>query len=244
MTIVKLQPHLARANETLSLHPLLQGMPDTEALVEALLRDAFQQRAAHGEFLFREGDRASHYLLVESGCVEVMRYGADGEERVFHQFMPGQLVAEVATFMTHGRYPMNARAVGDTRVIRVSCAALRRACERHPGLAMRLLENISMRLYRNINEIEWLTASTAAQRLAAYLLRLRERQANEDNCEVIRLPISQRQLASQLGVRAETVSRLFSEWLERGYVCGGRGVWRLCDLHYLRALASEAERAF
>lgn len=242
MTIVKLQPHLPRVSELLAVNPLFKGMPETPAFLDALLHDAFQQRAEHGEPLFHEGSKATHYLLVEAGCVEVMRYGADGEERVYQQFMPGQLVAEVAMFMTHGRYPMNARARGDTSVIRLPCAALRQACERHPGLAMRLLENFSMRIYQRINELEWLTASTAAQRLAAYLLGLRERQADSGN--VVRLPISQRQLASRLGVRAETVSRLFSEWLEQGYVCGGRGVWELCDLRHLRVLASPAERSF
>lgn len=242
MTIVKLSSRPSRGRDRLAHHPLFEGLPEAPALVDALLHGASEQRAEHGEPLFREGGKATHYLLVETGCVEVMRYGADGEERVFQQFMPGQLVAEVAVFMTHGRYPMNARARGETRVIRLPCDALREACERNPSLAMRLLENISMRLYRNINELEWLTASTAAQRLAAYLLGLRECQAGCD--DVVRLPINQRQLASRLGVRAETVSRLFSEWLERGYVCGGRGVWKLCNIRHLRALASPAERAF
>lgn len=226
----------------LGSHALFQDLPDTADLIDGLAREVTSHHARAGEHLFHEGDEATHFLLVESGCVEVMRYSADGEERVIQQFHPGQLVAEVATFMTHGRYPMSARAKGDTQFLRISCQCLRQGCKRYPQLAMALLENISMRLYRNINELEWLTASTAAQRLAAYLLDLTARQDPDE--KTICLPISQRQLACRLGVRAETLSRLLSEWSDSGYVRGGRRAWELCNIDELQMLAGRVRRPF
>lgn len=242
MTIVKSSSDISRASCLLGSHGLFQNLPHTAGLLDVLLQQVTSHHARAGDPLFHEGDEATHFLLVESGCVEVMRYSADGEERVIQQFCPGQLVAEVATFMTHGRYPMSARAKGDTQFLSIPCQCLRQACERYPQLAMALLENISMRLYRNINELEWLTASTAAQRLAAYLLDLRARQAPDE--KTIRLPISQRQLACRLGVRAETLSRLLSEWSDSGYVRGGRGAWELCDIDVLQMLAGRVRRPF
>jgi len=205
MTIVKSTPDIARARGLLVSHVLFQGLPDTAGLFDELLQEVVLCQVRSGEPLFHEGDKATHFLLVEIGCVEVMRYSADGEERVIQQFRSGHLVAEVATFMSHGRYPMSARAKGDTQFLRIPCKNLRQACVQHPMLAMKLLENISMRLYRNINELEWMTASTAAQRLAAYLLDLKEDRITGE--KMIRLPISQRQLACRLGMRAETLSR-------------------------------------
>ncbi|MCL7928704.1 Crp/Fnr family transcriptional regulator [Halomonas llamarensis] len=242
MTIVKSPEPVSKARDLLANHTLFKSLPEAGALLDSLLKDATPHYVGHGKPVFHEGEEATHYLVVEGGCVEVMRYSADGEERVIQQFMPGQMVAEVATFMTHGRYPMSARAKGETCFTRLSCKRLRQMCQEHPALAMRLLENISMRLYRNINELEWLTASTAAQRLAAYLLDRHAAQTGNDRA--IRLSISQRQLAGRLGVRAETISRLLSEWSDMGYVRGGRGVWELCHTDKLQELAERAERAF
>ncbi|MDR1889054.1 MAG: helix-turn-helix domain-containing protein [Zoogloeaceae bacterium] len=66
----------------------------------------------------------------------------------------------------------------------------------------------------------------AAQRLANYLLNLRARQENG----VIELPVNQRQLAATLGIRAETLNRLLSGWLQRGYIRGKRRCWELVEL--------------
>jgi len=142
-------------------------------------------------------------------------------------------------FMAHGRYPMQARAVGTTLVWRLERQALRQACEAHPALALRLLEEFSRRLYHYINEVEWLTVSSAPQRLAAFLLRLSAQQGAQ-----LELPSSQRQLAAHLGVRAETLSRLLSEWQARDWLRGERRQWTLLNAAPLEQLAGAQARSF
>jgi CRP-like cAMP-binding protein len=237
MTNIKSPANRLDAVQLLRAHVLFADLP--ESLFAALLSPRSRQEAAAGELLFHEGERAEHFLLVQQGCIEMFRYTADGEERVFQLFGSGQLVGDAAMFMAHGRYPMNARAQSSTLVQRLSRTALRSACAQHPPLAMRLLESFSQRLYRHVNEVDWLTTSSAAQRLAAYLLKLQEHQG-----DAVHLPISQRQLAGHLGIRAESLSRLFSEWQQRGLVRGRQRTWELCDLGYLRQLASAATRTF
>ncbi|WP_252858426.1 Crp/Fnr family transcriptional regulator [Pseudomonas nitroreducens] len=217
--------------------PQFADLPD--ALMAGLCESATLLRAEAGRLLFREGDPAEHFLLVRRGCVEMLRFTCDGEERVFHLFREGQLIAEAAMFMPHGRYPMNARSQGSGEFFRLSRNALRKACENHPPLAMRMLENLSLRLYRQVNEVDWLTASSASQRLAAYLLGLHRRQG-----ERLNLPISQRQLATHLGIRPESLSRLLSDWQQAGRIQGRLRQWLLCDLTYLQDLASPAVRSF
>lgn len=221
----------------LAANPLLRGVPQ-QALVCAA-REATRQHLAAGESAFHEGDDACHCLLVVSGCVEVLRFGVEGDERVFHSFAPGSLVAEVAMFMPHGRYPMSARAGGVTVVWRLTRNHVRDACMQHPALALRLLESFSERLYRRANEIEWLTISTAQQRLAVYLLALAQRQG-----EAFELPVSQRQLATHMGIRAETLSRLLADWQRRGWISGERRRWVLHANGEVRALADASVRPF
>jgi len=219
-------------------HPLFADLPP--GVTAALAEPAVVQRHAAGALLFREGDRARYCLMVASGAVEMLRYGADGTERVFKAFGAGQMVAEWAMFMPHGRYPMTARAVGDVLVYAVPRAALQHACETHTALAMRMLAGLSERLYRSVNEVEWMTASSAPQRLAAYLLEEMTRQGGA----AIALPISQRQLAGRLGMRAETLSRLFADWSHSAYLSGKQRHWTLLDLTYLKELASASVRSF
>src|SRR5690606_23684145 len=117
--------------------------------------------------------------------------------------------------------------------------ALRQACADHPALALRLLEEFSHRLYHCINEVEWLTVSTAPQRLAACLLRLPADQNGR-----VELPSSQRQLAAHLGIRAETLSRLLANWQARCWIRGERRNWTLLDTAPLRSLARAGVRPF
>jgi CRP-like cAMP-binding protein len=223
-------------------HGLFRGVPaDIGAL---LLRDSATLHVQAREVLFREGEEADEYFYVQRGSVEVLRQTQDGQERVFQIFEARRVLAETAMFMTHGRYPMCARARGDAVVVCLKRAGLHAACRTYPELALRMLQRLSDRVYERVNDVEWFSDSTAAQRLAAYLLALSTRSRDSTVEAPLRLPLTQRQLAAHLGVRAETLSRLFAEWSARGVVKGQRRDWELCDEGFLHRLAESARRDF
>lgn len=222
-------PNAAKVRTLLAACPALQGLPP--AALADLARHATPRRHAACETLFHEGDPASHCLLVELGCVELLRYDAAGEERMLERFGAGALVAAAAMFLPHGRHPMTARAHTGTRVWRIPRQALHTACACHPALALCLLQALSQCLCRRENEIDWLTRSNAQQRLAGYVLAL----AGPGGTHV-ELPTSQRHLAARLGVRAETLSRLLAQWQASGWIQGTRRDWRLNDAGALRRL--------
>lgn len=237
MTKVNALEPVHQAMHGLRAVPLFADLPD-EAL--ARLADGCVLREfGCGEYLFREGDPAGHYYWVVQGQVEVLRHGIDGEDRVFSVFGRGHLVAIAAMFMEHGRYPMNARGQDTALCLRLERDPLSAACLSHPGLALRMLRMMGAAVYQRVNEVEWLTASSAPQRLALYLLRLSDQQGR-----TLQLPLSQRQLASRLGVRAETLNRLLSDWQARGYVAGRGREWAINNRCYLQQLTHGAVRAF
>lgn len=225
--------NLSRVGPTSPFHGLDAGV------LAALEWGAVEQVCRAGEMLFREGDVANTYLYVDCGEVEVLRYCHSGEERVFQVFEAGRTVAEAAMFMHHGRYPMCARARGPARLYRLRRESLLAACRQHSELAMRMLGALSHALYMQVNMVDWLISSSASERLANYLLNLK---AGEGG--VVHLPLSRRQLAAHLGIRTETLSRLFADWAERGYVSGRRNDWKLRDIEHLTRLASPAKRSF
>ena len=235
MTFINVSP--ATPQSILAAHPLFQNLP--AAVLQAMCQQADLHSFHPGEVVFHEGDAARHWFLVVQGHVEVVRFGCDGDERVFHRFGPGQCVAEAAMFMAHGRYPMQARSVGTTAAWRLCRCALQRACETHSALGLCLLQDLSRRLYHYINEVEWLTVSSAPQRLAACLLRL-----SADQGTRLELPGTQRQVAAHLGIRAETLSRLLSDWQSRRWVQGERRHWTVLNPAALENLTGALARAF
>lgn len=237
MTFVNIQPPSPHLLQLLAAHPLLSGLPDP--MLQSLCTHAQTNHLLPGEVLFHEGDPAWHWYIVHTGQIELIRFCCEGNERVFHRFGAGQCIAEVAMFMAHRRYPMQAQASEPTTVWRLERQALQKACAEHPPLALRLLENFSHRLYHYINEVEWMTVSSAPQRLAAYLLRLSERQGTQ-----LELPSSQRQLAATLGIRPETLSRLLTQWQHRQWLQGERRHWTLLNQAPLHQLAGPLARAF
>ena len=235
MTFINVSP--ATPQSILAAHPLFQDLP--AAVLQAMCQQADLHSFHPGEVVFHEGDAARHWFLVVQGHVEVVRFGCDGDERVFHRFGPGQCVAEAAMFMAHGRYPMQARSVGTTAAWRLCRCALQCACEAHSALGLCLLQDLSRRLYHYINEVEWLTVSSAPQRLAACLLRL-----SADQGTRLELPGTQRQVAAHLGIRAETLSRLLSQWQSRRWVQGERRHWTVLNPAALESLTGALARAF
>lgn len=222
---------------SLGEHPLFVDMP--EGVLNGLLSGSFEERREVGEYFFREGEAANHYLLLTHGRVDMVRVGIDGQERVAKFFGPGELVAEAAMFMSHGRFPMSARAAEPAAALCLSRERLRASCLDHPPLALRLLEAISARLFGSVNEVSAFALAAAPQRLAAYLLAQKGDQAGL----CLELPLATHQLAGHLGIRPETLSRIFSQWVQEGYIAGRGRVWELRDIEALHRLARAAVRS-
>ncbi len=219
-------------------HPVFANHP--AELYSSLLEDAGVAYAKAGDQLFSEGDAATQYFVVGSGAVEMFRYSIEGDERVFAIFERGELIAHAAMFMPHAKYPMNARVREDVTLYVLDRQALHNTCHRFPALAIRLLAGMSMNIYKQINQVHWLTSSSAHERLAHYFLQLQKEQQNQ---KVI-IPVTQKQLAAQLGIRAETLNRILGEWQQKEYIAGKRKEWELLDIAYLNTLSGAAKRTF
>ena len=226
----------AAAADLLRHHDLFMATPD--AVLNAIVVGAFEDRREAGECFFREGEPARHYLLMTQGRVDMVRVGIDGQERVARFFETGELVAEAAMFMAHGVYPMSARAPDRSRALCLHREPLRSACLTYPPLALRMLEALSGRLYHTVNEVSAFALASASQRLAAYLMKQRAAQGSLR----LEMPMATHQLAGHLGIRPETLSRIFAQWTQEDYVAGRGRVWELRDLDALRQLAQAVVR--
>lgn len=185
--------------------------------LQSLLDDVSLIRLEAGQHLFRLGDKAAHFFLVQSGSVELYRPGYTGEHKVFRSMEAGDLLAETVMFVEPCRYPLSARASVDSSLYRLPRARLLELCRASPDFSLAMLEGMAVRISQSLNRIDLLTIGNSAQRLVAYLMDLYVQQRSA----WLTLPASHSVLARQLNITPETFSRQLSAFRRGGFI-GGR----------------------
>ena len=203
-----------------------------------LAQRAVQRHYAIGESVFGEGEPCSGLYVVESGHVRIFKSSASGREQVLSIDGPGGSIAELPVF-DGGSYPASATAMDDATLLFVSKQDFQALCLAHPQVALKVLQVVGARLRRLVGIIEELSFTTVRHRLASFLFRLAQKEGKRcGTCIEITLPISNQELASQIGTVRELVSRNLSRLQAEGMLkIDGRTVM----ISNLKALEAEID---
>jgi CRP-like cAMP-binding protein len=190
--------------DVISAIPIFNGLPDDQ--IAAIKQIAVEKKVNKGEILFSEGDEGKGFFVIAAGRLKVFKVSPEGKEQILHILGPGQPFGEVSVFAGQ-RYPANAQALEDARVLFLPRAAIVNLIAANPSLALNMLAVMSKKLRQFAVQIENLSLKEMPARLSSYLIYLAEEQGVD---EVITLKISKGQLASILGTIPETLSRIFA----------------------------------
>jgi CRP/FNR family transcriptional regulator len=166
-----------------------------------------------GGWLFREGDAAIGFYVVQRGAINVHRVNALGREQIIHVFRKGESFAEVALASPRG-YPADARAIESSQVLLVQKAGVLELLRRQPELALRMLSSMSSHLRVLVSQLEDLTLKDVETRLANWLIKRCPDPGGEMPCH-IQLTTTKRVLAAELGTISETFSRTMAKFREQ-----------------------------
>lgn len=169
-------------------------------------------RLAKGDILFHHGDKAHGFFVLEAGLVQLYRLSAAGEEKVIEIIQPRQSFAEAVMFLERSLYPVSARAIVESVVLRFETTLFVGLLQQSPQLCLRLLGRMSQRLHQLIQEIDQVTLQNTMMRTARFLLQ--QALAHGNQKYIIQLEAPKHILASRLTVRPETFSRTLQQ-LER-----------------------------
>jgi CRP/FNR family transcriptional regulator len=219
----------------LSMTPLFGGLNASD--LDVLARVAVDRAFARTQVIFTEGDAADGFYVVASGRVKIYKLSVDGKEQILHIYGTGQPFGEVPVF-SGGRFPANAQAVSDSRLLFFPRDRVVSLIEANPQLAVNMLAVLSRRLREFTVQIENLSLKEVPGRLASYLLYL---SAEQNNCDRVELEISKGQLASLLGTIPETLSRIFSRMSADGLIQVAGPVIHIADRQGLRALSGQGK---
>lgn len=154
--------------------------------------------------VYGQGEQAAALYQVEVGAVRIYRLLADGRRQIsaFH------IAGEVFGFAADGKHHFFAEAICSS-AIRVHRLPI------GPDLSREVLPTALQALVRAQEHLLVIGRQNAAERVAAFLLDLSERQGNLPQIE---LAMSRADIGDYLGLTIETVSRVFSKFREKGYI--------------------------
>jgi len=210
---------------------------DERAALEAC---STRRRFRRGAYLFMEGDRSDHVVALVSGQVKVSAYGTDGREAVLALRGPGELLGELASVDAEPR-SASVSAVEPVEALITPAGAFRDFLEAHPRLAVMLLQTVVGKLREaNRRRVEFATLDVTgrvARRLVELATRFGETVPGEDGI-LVRIPISQEELASWTGSSRKAVVEALRTLRARGWIATGRRQFVVRDLAALQARAT------
>jgi CRP-like cAMP-binding protein len=169
------------------------------------------------ELIFTEGDPCSGLFIIQSGAVKIFKTASSGRQQILSVERAGNTVAELPVF-DGGTYPASTIAAEESDLLFVRREDFRALCLQHPEVALKLLKTVGRRLRALVGIIEELSFTTVRQRLIAYLLRLAGQSTGGKKSIELELPVSQQELAAELGTVRELVSRNLSRLQAEGLI--------------------------
>lgn len=209
---------------------LLGPLPADDA--EALDGLALTRRLPEGRVVFTRGTPATSLVALVDGqaaCGWIQGPRGLSAERVMH----GPAWLALASAWTHGQHGCDAVAQSSLVLVEVPIDALRDQVLRRPALALRLIDALAAEIERLDGRLHELMHKDAGSRLAAWLCA----QTDGRHQDVLRLAERKRDIASQLGMTPETLSRMMRSLSDRGLIAVSGYTVRLLDPHGLQALA-------
>ena len=190
---------------------------------------------AQGEALFRSGEPFRAIYAVRTGFFKTCIVGRDGREQVTGFQMAGELLG--LDGIGNDRHACDAIALEDSRVCVIPFAALEALSRDSVDLQHQVHRIMSREIVRDQGVMLLLGSMRAEERVAHFLLNLSQRlQARGFSSSAFILRARREEIGSYLGLKLETVSRVFSRLHDEGMLDVDKRHIRILDEAALRRL--------
>lgn len=187
-----------------------------------------------GDFLFREGEAFRAIFAVTSGSLKLVNADDSNQELVVGFALAGETLGQTAIYPQ--RYPCSAIALEDSYICELPMTPVNEMAGQVPAIQQNLQHMLNKENFDLHRQFAMLMArKNAEQRLSAFLLNLSMR-LNERgfSSEQFQLPMSRDDIANFLGLRKETLSRLFTKLHQSGAIAVRGKHIRILDMPLLR----------
>ncbi len=190
---------------------------DEEALLE--IDNLLQKKTyARNNMILMEEEEGDTLFIIKTGSVKITRISDEGREVILSILSESDFFGEMAIFDGESR-SANVVALEDSDILLLKRGDFLNLLEKHPRIAITLLEELATRLRKSDKQIEGLSLSDAESRIAMTIIRLAEELGTIKQGQVIidKLPF-QHDIANMSGTSRETVSRMLKKLEDEGFV--------------------------
>jgi CRP/FNR family transcriptional regulator, anaerobic regulatory protein len=227
------------ASRTVRASSLAVGL-ESDALRDLDLIVHLRIRVKKRDALYQSGARFDSLFAVHLGTFKTIVLAADGREQITGYHMAGDVFG--ADGIGDGAYACQAIALEDSEVCALNFGQLEQLARRVPQLQRNLYCLIATDVRRAQDMMFMLGSTRAEERLVHFLLNLAQRyQARGYSSSEFLLRMTREETASYLGLKLETVSRLFSRLQELGLLQVQGRMIKLLDVPALRQLVGEKD---
>jgi len=208
---VQAAPALSPATALEGLQSVTRLQGGADGTLEWLAERAVVLRLPKGAQIFEQAETPTFAQLLLSGSIELLAVRGSVETLVelvlaVDMLLPAAVLGELP-------YLVRARVREDATLLLVQAGAFRQAVARDHTLCLAVLACQATQFRRQMKLAKTVRLRSAEERIGSFLLSLAE--TNPD-ARSIRLPIEKRQIASQLGMTRETLSRSLPALVRHG----------------------------
>jgi CRP-like cAMP-binding protein len=208
------------------------GRSETDAL-DAIAR---RREVGQGESLFNHSTAARSLIALRQGDVALGLRTADGLFRT-ERIVRGPAWLDLNSAWLAEAHAMDAQASSPATVLELPCDALKQELALHPMLATRLIEALAREVRALAVNTHELMHKDAPARLAQWLRQRCEPGNGRIDTAVVHLHERKRDVASQLAITPETLSRLMRSFSQQGVIEVAGYTVRVLDVKALGRLA-------
>ena len=208
--------------------------PDTLRQLEAVA--ATRTRLKKGGILYEVGGHFHALFAIRLGSCKTTMLAEDGREQISGYHIVGDMIGldGIGTDV----HACQAVAMEDTEVCALPFDRLESLARADVRLQHNLHQLLSCEIAREENTMLLLGTMRGEERLAAFLLNLSERYEGRGYSPIeFVLRMTREEIGSYLGLKLETISRLFSRFQEQGLLQVQGRVVKLLDVVALKQLA-------
>ena len=219
--------------------PLFACLSETDR--QELAKHAVEVPIQKGQFIFREGDPADWFHIVQQGNVKCVKSTPEGREVTLKVLMPGDLFCCEASAFSGDSHPGCAQSMGDGTVIKIHRNAMLEVIQKNPEAAVSIINYLSLRLRESQDNAKAFALDRAEQRVAAILVNLAERSGIQESKGLrISVRLTHQDLADMAGLTKETTSRILSRFKKEQLIAGHGKQLHILDLPHLQKMAPHA----
>jgi CRP/FNR family transcriptional regulator len=193
-----------------------------------------------GQSIYRAGDRFDAIYAVRSGFFKTNVLLEDGRDQVTGFYMGGELIGMdgIGTEL----HTCDAIALEDSEVCVIPFSRLEDLSREVQALQHHFHKVMSREIVRDHGVMMLLGSMRAEERLAAFLVNLSQRfTARGYSPSEFYLRMTREEIGSYLGLKLETVSRVFSRFQDEGLVSVRQKHIRIIDIPRLKQVMSHQQ---